>query len=346
MSNHFLKASRLKILKRQLFNLLRMRVQSDLRPSIRSAIKVRPMDGDLYYRLGNEYFKNGRLFESIALYRSAIALGNESLSVKIALVRGYLKKGLYRLAHEQLSTIDGNLVSDLRTELELRLKHQEWRNSEWRPEAIGYGKYQRLKLLAARIECLEGSGYQIADIGGGQGEFSVFIPGQKYTLIEPSVTGISAPGLPFKEKYFDVVVCADVLEHLPKPQRKNFILELIKIARKKVFITVPVGNDNRVMESYFWELTQNPWTAEHLEHEYSTFEELSAIFESQNIIHSFHPISFLPVHFAMGYLNSAFLKSDAKLMDEVNIFFNSNYSELLQKEPSYGYLIEVTLDAR
>ena len=46
--------------------------------------------------------------------------------------------------------------------------------------------------------------------------------------------------LPFQEKSFDIVLCLEVIEHLPKEEGIRFIESLERIARKQVIIGSPV----------------------------------------------------------------------------------------------------------
>lgn len=52
----------------------------------------------------------------------------------------------------------------------------------------------------------------------------------------PDVVG-QAENLPFKDKYFDIVCCDELLEHVPDPQQ--VLKETVRVARKKAIITVP-----------------------------------------------------------------------------------------------------------
>lgn len=52
--------------------------------------------------------------------------------------------------------------------------------------------------------------------------------------------------LPFKSNCFDFVLCTEVLEHVP--EWKKALLELQRIARKKILVTVPLE------KSVFWRL--------------------------------------------------------------------------------------------
>jgi len=58
----------------------------------------------------------------------------------------------------------------------------------------------------------------------------------------------SIENLPFPDNSFDMVVCAQVLEHLPEPVLEKGVKELARVARRWVFVSLPycqrVWNEN------------------------------------------------------------------------------------------------------
>ncbi len=64
-----------------------------------------------------------------------------------------------------------------------------------------------------------------------------------------------ATKLPFKGSSFDTVISMDMLEHLPKGERKKAIFEMMRVGRRKVFIGVPSGKDalaqDRKLDEYY-----------------------------------------------------------------------------------------------
>jgi hypothetical protein len=59
----------------------------------------------------------------------------------------------------------------------------------------------------------------------------------------PTQTAVLASGtdLPFADRSFDVVLCLEVLEHIPPQSRARVVSELCRVARKTVIITHPYG---------------------------------------------------------------------------------------------------------
>lgn len=53
-------------------------------------------------------------------------------------------------------------------------------------------------------------------------------------------------GLKFKESNFDLVLCAEVLEHIPTPLLSKACAEISRVARDQVVIGVPYRQDNRL----------------------------------------------------------------------------------------------------
>lgn len=53
----------------------------------------------------------------------------------------------------------------------------------------------------------------------------------------------SVAHLPFPNSSYDVVISVDMLEHLKKHDRKRAIMEILRVAKKRVFIGVPCGRE-------------------------------------------------------------------------------------------------------
>ncbi len=64
-----------------------------------------------------------------------------------------------------------------------------------------------------------------------------------------------ATSLPYADSSFDIVICVDMLEHLKKEVREKAIGEMIRVARKSVYIGVPSGieaeDQDKLLHTYY-----------------------------------------------------------------------------------------------
>lgn len=118
---------------------------------------------------------------------------------------------------------------------------------------------------------------RILDLGSGLGPFQDYLSVQTvvamdYTLKgKPTLLG-SAMALPFKGKTFDGVICTEVLEHLPEPER--CLAEISRILKEDgiVYITAPMT----------WYLHYEP-------HDYYRFTNYGLLYLLRK--HNFEPIT-------------------------------------------------------
>ena len=317
----------------------------DLKPELRRQISINPESAELYYQLGREYFNSHNFYAGTALFRTALTFGEKNLNQKIilALAKSYRDLGLFDLALRHFNEIKDYFKEEAADGLNSCLDQgKNVKANNWAPTYLGYGKYQRFRAIADSIKNFAPAGLKIVDIGGGNGEFSFFVPQHHYALVEPLITGIGT-SIHFKERYFDIAVCADVIEHIPKTDRESSILEIMRLTRKRVYLTAPFGKMNRESEILFFKITKNRWIKEHLSHEFSTLDEIKNFLRNRGIQFNVSPLSFLPAHLPTAILNNYFLRDNKPVFQEFNHFINSHYSDLNIKEPSYGHLFEIIL---
>lgn len=67
-------------------------------------------------------------------------------------------------------------------------------------------------------------------------------------LAHPNITCVrgNAVALYFPDRHFDLVLCAEVLEHIPMPALERACAELARVSRSHVLIGVPFEQDTRV----------------------------------------------------------------------------------------------------
>lgn len=117
--------------------------------------------------------------------------------------------------------------------------------SRWHPKIA-----LRYLPIVDEIRRLGGEKYSVLEVGSGSLGIAPYL-GKKVTGVDIDFSGPSFPllqqvkadatVLPFASQSFDFVVCVDMLEHLAVDKRKKAIEELIRVAKRAIFMGVPTG---------------------------------------------------------------------------------------------------------
>jgi hypothetical protein len=82
----------------------------------------------------------------------------------------------------------------------------------------------------------------------------------------------SAVTLPFQSRSIEAIVSADVLEHIPRPERPKMLSEMIRVARRQMILACPCGRLASQAEVEVAEIYRkrhndsHPWLRDHLKH--------------------------------------------------------------------------------
>lgn len=122
-----------------------------------------------------------------------------------------------------------------------------------------YRKHPREQERIGDLEALVPDGHgTLLDVGTRDGYIagrlaSRFRAVTALDLVQPEVRGSNVTcvagditRLPFGDGAFDVVLCAEVLEHIPSDRLSQACAELIRVARHQVIVGVPYRQDLRV----------------------------------------------------------------------------------------------------
>jgi SAM-dependent methyltransferase len=132
------------------------------------------------------------------------------------------------------------------------------------------------------------SGRRLLEVGSGsrgiarylEGDWSITACDISFDDYGSDVTGDGAgvkrvvgsvTELPFADGDFDVVVCLDMLEHLPADARARALEELARVAGDRLIVGCPIGEPARRVDSrvgrFYTALRQPipPWLSEHLD---------------------------------------------------------------------------------
>ena len=234
---------------------------------------------------------------------------------------------------------------------------------------IPFDQYQRYRVLKDIVEIIKikpgKSTLKILDVGGhsttmeGKPWLPVkeFLPEDRTSVVDipacdiPAYIRGSGEKLPFKKDSFDIVTCQDVLEHIPAEKREGFIQNLIEAGRDYIIIGCPFYSENTALaEKIFFEYIKNKIGGEHFhlkEHITNGLpkrEDIEQIFNNKKICHSIIPSGYiynwLLMHLIKVYISS--IPDSLKLHGMIDRFYNMNFYESDQREPSYRYVIIIS----
>ena len=152
---------------------------------------------------------------------------------------------------------------------------------------LPYDVYERHRKVASFIKENE----TVVDIGGELDHLSQFINPKKLIVanLKNGNVIISKDKLPFEESSFDIVCAIDVLEHIPKAKRGQFINSLLVTASKKVIMSFPIATASHTQyekETLKW-LQANgknvEYLKEHIRFSLPTKEEVKQITAGEKV---------------------------------------------------------------
>ncbi|OGE03752.1 hypothetical protein A3B51_00765 [Candidatus Curtissbacteria bacterium RIFCSPLOWO2_01_FULL_41_18] len=152
---------------------------------------------------------------------------------------------------------------------------------------LPYDVYERHRKVASFIKENE----TVVDIGGELDHLSQFINPKKLIVanLRNGDVIILKDKLPFEESSFDIVCAIDVLEHIPKAKRGQFINSLLVTASKKVIMSFPIATASHTQyekETLKW-LQANgknvEYLKEHIRFSLPTKEEVKQITAGEKV---------------------------------------------------------------
>lgn len=105
---------------------------------------------------------------------------------------------------------------------------------------LPYDIYERHRRVASFIA----PNFSVLDVGGELNHLSQFVRAKKIVVANLN-TGdviIKKDKLPFEDHSFDVVCAIDVLEHIEKTARPQFLKNLINVAKTRIILSFPVAS--------------------------------------------------------------------------------------------------------
>lgn len=134
-------------------------------------------------------------------------------------------------------------------------------------------------------------GTKILDVGGSMSRLEAFTKSCSITtadITKPADILYDGKKIPVKTGYYNAVTAIDVLEHIPKEDRSEFIEELNRVANKLIIISAPFGTnihlkyEKKTLKYYQERNIKLPFLEEHVKIGLPTFEELQIIKNKYN----------------------------------------------------------------
>src|SRR3989344_2153666 len=118
---------------------------------------------------------------------------------------------------------------------------------------LPYDVYERHRKVGSLINDDE----SVLDVGGELNHLSQFCKAKKIIVanLKSGDIVITRNKLPFAPRSFDVACAIDVLEHIAKSKRQDFINRLAKVARERVILSFPLATKDHLKyekETYKW----------------------------------------------------------------------------------------------
>jgi len=225
--------------------------------------------------------------------------------------------------------------------------------------SLPFDQYQRYKVVTDALDILrEDSGpFRVLDVGGGEeGIILRFLPDDSVEVLDqievedvPGFRRGDAAALPYEDGAFDYVTSVDVYEHVKREERRKYLSELRRVARKGVLLAAPFDSEEvRGAERFANEfhravhLQVNVWLKEHAENGLPDLAETRTYFEGEGDRVSVLPNGYLPHWIAMISLTfyRAHLTGEMQSMAErLNAFYNEFMYRYDNAEPSYRHLL-------
>ena len=227
---------------------------------------------------------------------------------------------------------------------------------------FGFDAFGRFADLARIIDGNRSgnTAFRILDIGGRGNPLKKFLPHDDIYYLDPNLNDsdpqfiqASALSIPAEDRFFDFVTSADVLEHIPAPDRNLFLTESIRVARKGVIHVAPFYSDavknaeihvNDLYRSLFNE--DHIWLIEHINNELPKLAEITEKLKEGGFdfkLFTNNDLSLWVQLYTVLFAISAFGNSN-ELQHNLNLFYNSNIYPFDSSDSTYRTGIVISLD--
>ncbi len=215
------------------------------------------------------------------------------------------------------------------------------------PAVLNIELYERFKPVADLINELAASGLAVLDVGGREWTFSAFLPGHRVVVADLEMTGIDARALPYGDDSFDVVTGHHLLEHVGAPDRMRVVAEMVRVARRRVFVTGPFEENPsaREIDELLVRLEpDNRYLQEHARLGLPSLREIENWISGRGLRYRVEPLTRCNIWLlALALTPCQQARPDA--FREVTRFYNARFSAGDRDHPAYQTLLEIEVGA-
>lgn len=204
---------------------------------------------------------------------------------------------------------------------------------------LGYERYVRLMGIARAVGAGFGGSYTLLDVGGEDEALQRFVPGAVYAAFDGLIGRDRGTDLPSAS--YDAVVAADVLEHVPPADRRAFLAELVRVARRRVVFSFPCAAADPHEQFLLQVMPRHRWLREHQDHGLPRTQDIDRWLSELGL-----SFTRTPNHGLQGWVHAVLfdnLHLDENLRAAVNLFLQEHAFPLEDRDPAYRHIYSVTL---
>jgi len=225
-----------------------------------------------------------------------------------------------------------------------------------------FGRYHMLReAVDACRRVIGAERLRVLDVGGFYDDHGTptlpltrFLPSDDLTVLDvvesdlPGYVKGDGTALDFADDEFDLVVSADTLEHIPRPQRPAFWHELLRVARHGVILLAPFDTAGvAAAEAVLFEYIKVELHAEHQqlkEHREYGLPELDRwmnFLSNEGVLARAYPTGYLHAWLGMMLFKHLLLRIDRRNEAQalVDGYYNRYFFPTERRNPAYRHLI-------
>ncbi len=208
-------------------------------------------------------------------------------------------------------------------------------------DEINFERYQRLMGIAEEVLRNNEPPFSLLDVGSEDEYFKKFVPNADYHSFDGIISSKNKTFLPYPDASFDIVTAADVFEHVFPKDRKLFIYELLRVAKRRLIISFPNALSAQSEQFILSLIPECKWLREHQENGLPGAEAVEMLLNELGLSYKRKSNSSLATWIYSILFDFISLNRDVK--KRINGFLQENFFETENKEPAYRYIYTIDM---